>query len=572
VNLERGITLAFVVGFLILAAVSTTSYLAITEFRDVAELRRRSGAVLVNLQDVLIRISDVESSARGFVLTEDQQYLESYDAAVASIDRELADVSELLAGNPKHLGQITELRSRISKRIESLASTIAVRRAAGLEAAAEKVKTGSGRHLMNDVTRAIDELESEERARYANRNAAVQKNASRAVVIIVVASLLGLGLVTVATLVIRSELKARHRAEETSRRLASIVSSSDDAILGKTLDGVITSWNRGAERLYGYTAEEIVGRPISLLVPPERADEFRQILDAIRCGERVEHFETVRRQKDGSFRDVSVTISPIENSAGHVIGASSIARDISDRKAVERLRTDFLAMLTHDIKNPLAVIDGYLNMLRDTLSLDHESEELLQRIESSTETIISLVSNYLDISKIEAGQVSLSKQTVAVASVLRRVVEQLQTAASHRGVMIALQVDDDLPTLDADPLALERVFANLVGNALKFSPDGGTVTVTAESRSQEVIVHVADNGPGMAPHEIPSLFERYRQTEAGRLKRGAGMGLFIVKSFVTAHGGTVQAQSSPGQGASFEVRLPAEGTSFSATSAPTAEC
>jgi PAS domain S-box-containing protein len=356
-----------------------------------------------------------------------------------------------------------------------------------------------------------------------------------------------------AVLEIARDMTARNEAEALRAHLAAIVESSNDAIIGETIDGVINSWNDGAERLFGYRADEIVGQPISILIP---AGHTTPVLEKLKRGEEVVQYETVRRHRTGTLVDVSVTASPMRDAAGRLSGASVIARDIRERLALERQRRDFLAMLTHDIKNPVGNMSGYLEVLSWRQDLDPKTRDVVTRMESSVETIRALVTNYLDLSKIEAGFLTLTKHPLDLNAVLARVTEQYEVEAGRRQITLEARLNTNLPTIEGDPVALERVFANLVSNAVKFTPAAGRVTLASHCDTNTVAVMVSDTGPGITRDEQPSLFQPYRQTATGRAQVGTGMGLFIAKSVVEAHGGTVGVSSEIGSGTTFTVTLP----------------
>ena len=351
------------------------------------------------------------------------------------------------------------------------------------------------------------------------------------------------------------DISARKQAEAAAQRLAAIVESSYDAIIGKTLDGTITSWNTAAERMYGYSALEIIGQPISLLAPAEAAAEIREILAKVKQGERIRDYETVRVQKDGTAIHVSLVVSPIRDVAQNIIGASTIARDISDRRALEQLHADFIASLTHDIRGPVGNIGGYLELLRDEQGLSAKAQEIIAVMESSVQTTFSLITNYLDQSRIEAGRLLLAKDRVALDELLTRVVRQYEAVAARRDITMSLQLEPAPAQIEGDALALERVFANLVQNAFKFTPNGGRITMSRWHEDGSVAVSVADTGPGIPADDIPLLFERYQQTATGRFQVGTGLGLFIAKSLVEAHGGKIRVETRD-RGSCFTVLLP----------------
>ena len=237
-------------------------------------------------------------------------------------------------------------------------------------------------------------------------------------------------------------------------------------------------------------------------------------------------------------------------------------RHAVERKRIEkqlaRQREDFVAM-THDIKSPLHVVIGSAGMLLEETKNTANSREpaLIRNLIDSALTINSLVVNYLDFTKIEAVGVSLNKLSVAVGDILTRLHRRYETSARQRGLTFELRLADALPSVDGDPVALERVFANLISNAVKFTPSGGRVTVSAKTSDQGMVVTVTDTGPGIMPAEIPFIFAKYQRGRSTAKQDGAGLGLFIAKSLVEAHGGRIEVHSEPGRETRFEVCLPA---------------
>jgi PAS domain S-box-containing protein len=464
-----------------------------------------------------------------------------------------------------------------------------------------------------------------------------------------------------------TELKT---AEEARARLAAIVTSSADAIISKTLDGIILTWNAGAERLFGYSAAEVIGRPITLLIPPDRRHEEKMILERVRRGERIEHFETVRVHKDGRRIDISLTVSPVRDAGGRIIAASKVARDITPRKQAEaelkvlsllptqnpspvlriardgtllyanpgavsdlsewslqvgetvpeslralmvpptngalvferdqsvagreflvtvafvpdadyanlywtditkrkkaeralkeadRRKDEFLAVLAHELRNPLAPIRNSLHILRLSAQHDPVAERIGEMMERQVNHMVRLVDDLLEVSRITRGKIELHKESVELAAIVRSAVETSRPLIDAAGHELALSIPADPLTLEGDSVRLAQVLANLLNNAAKYTEPGGHIWLTARREVDEVVISVRDTGVGIPPEMLPRVFELFTQLDrhADRAQGGLGIGLTLVKSLVEMHGGSVEASSEgAGRGSEFVVRLP----------------
>jgi two-component system CheB/CheR fusion protein len=495
------------------------------------------------------------------------------------------------------------------------------------------------------------------------------------------------------------DITERNKGEEARARLAAIVECSDDAIIGNTLDGIITSWNAGAERLFGYTAQEIVGQPVTVLIPPERLSEEADIIGHIRRGEPVEHFETVRRRKDGTLFDVSLTASPIVDSAGRIVGASKIARDITATKRAEetlraseeryrsiidsspdcikvldlegnllsmeagqemlgitdislllgkswiefweskedraaaaaavaaaagggegkfigffrtlhgldkwwdvavtpvrdargrparllavsrdvterhemegmlvaraaelaqadRSKDEFLAMLAHELRNPLASVRNAAEILRASDAADGERAHAQRIMGRQVENMTRMIDDLLDVSRITEGKIELRRKPVSLEAILTATTSLARSDCAARHQELALSMPAEPVFLDADPTRLEQVFGNLLTNACKYGGDGCHITLRAERDGGQVVVSVSDDGVGIAPELLPRVFDLFVQASRtlDRVHGGLGIGLTLVQRLVKLHGGSIEARSEGlGHGAEFIVRLP----------------
>jgi PAS domain S-box-containing protein len=378
------------------------------------------------------------------------------------------------------------------------------------------------------------------------------------------------------------DINERMRWEEAVAYMAAIVESSDDAIISMDLQGIIRSWNNGAEELYGYTAVEIVGKPLTMLITPERLGEELRIIEELRKGERVSHYETIRRRKDGTEVAVSLTASPILSRSGDVIGVSKTARDITWRKHIEvererllarerdarseaqeanRLKDEFLATISHELRSPLNAILGWARLLRDPKVREEQLDRALEIVERNAQAQARLIEDLLDVSRIVSGKLSVQMRPVTLNSTAQGVVADMRPAAAAKGIELRLTDDEEIKLIgDAD--RLQQVVWNLLSNAIKFTPEGGRIDVEMKRIGERAELRVSDTGRGISPEFLPHIFDRFRQatrTDA-RARAGLGLGLTIVRYIVEAHGGSVMAESAGvGMGATFICKLPLAG-------------
>jgi len=371
-----------------------------------------------------------------------------------------------------------------------------------------------------------------------------------------------------------------YNSEQAQAWLAAIVETSDDAIVSKNIQGMVQTWNRAAERIFGYTAQEMIGQSITRILPVDRLDEETDILNRIRRGERVDHFETVRRRKDGVLIDVSVTISPLKDSTGKVIGASKIARDITELKRIQkdrddllnseraarseaeknsRVKDEFLATLSHELRTPLNSIMGWAHLLASGSARPDDLKQGLESIERNARTQTQLIEDLLDMSRIVSGKLLLDVRRVELSEVVDAAMQTVRPAVDAKGIRMTKVSDGRSAIVSGDAARLQQVIWNLLNNASKFTPRGGRIQVTLKHANSHVDLIVSDDGPGIEAEFLPHLFERFRQADASTTRKhgGLGLGLAIVRQLVELHGGTVSAQSEGlGKGATFVVSLP----------------
>jgi two-component system cell cycle sensor histidine kinase/response regulator CckA len=380
----------------------------------------------------------------------------------------------------------------------------------------------------------------------------------------------------------------RARADTAAQRLAAIVESSDDAIISKDLEGIILTWNSGAERIYGYTADEMRGRPMTLLLPPDRPDEEMLILDQIKRGDRVDHSETVRVRKDGRRIDVSLSISPIRDQDGIVRGVSHVARDISERKALESqlLQTQKLESLgvlaggvAHDFNNLLTGILGNASLVADSLLPSNPNRRILEECVNAAERAAHLTRQLLAY----AGKGKFVIEAVNLSSLVKEISSLVQTSIPRK-VQVRLELQEDLPAIEADTGQLQQVIMNLVINAAEAIVDdvGLVVVTTAEQEVNErysatvwgnaelrpgryVTLEVHDSGCGMDEATLQRIFDPFFTTKF----TGRGLGLAAVSGIMRGHKGAMKVYSVPGKGTTFKLLFPATGVVMTSPSRTT---
>lgn len=370
------------------------------------------------------------------------------------------------------------------------------------------------------------------------------------------------GMVQCRLIAAARDITERQHAEDAQRRLAAIVEWTDDAIIGKTLNAVITSWNKGAERLYGYKAEEIIGKSLRLLVPQDRWGEELEIIDRIRRGQQIQHFENVRQTKDGRLIDISLTASPIKDGHGHIVGVSGIGRDITERRRVEgelkrrgslleaanKELEAFSYSVSHDLLAPLRSLDGFsLALMEDSADrLDEQGKDYLKRIRAASHRMGRLVDDLLNLSRTTRAELRL--ELVDLTALATNRAEEVRKLWPGRQVELIVE-----PGLKAegDRQLLGIMFDNLLDNAWKFTSkrERAVIKVGVERRENETVYFVRDNGAGFDMAYAGKLFGAFQRLHTVTEYPGTGIGLATVQRIVHRHGGRVWAEGVVEKGA-----------------------
>jgi len=386
-----------------------------------------------------------------------------------------------------------------------------------------------------------------------------------------------------------TELRQAQRSQAT---LAAIVESSADAIISQSLDGHILSWNAGAQRLFGYTAEEAVGRPVSMLIPEPQIPLVPEHLAELEAGQTLRRFAVERVRKDGSRIFVSLSISPIKDADGHLVAVAKIAHDVTDLKSAQvdlqaamqsaeaakaaaeqanKAKDHFLAVLSHELRTPLTPVVAAVSMLQQQWRCDEASREMLEMVRRNVELEARLIDDLLDATRITRGKIELDCQPVQLCEVIRRAVDICRPDIEARRLHFGVDIGPEAPyAINADPARLQQVFWNLIKNAIKFTPPGGCVGIRCRrDRDGHVVAEVNDSGKGIEPSLLPHIFKPFEQGGNGVTRQfgGLGLGLTITKGLVEMHGGSIEAHSE-GKGATFRVRLPLIGPATAVAGSP----
>jgi PAS domain S-box-containing protein len=375
------------------------------------------------------------------------------------------------------------------------------------------------------------------------------------------------------------------KAEQACRQLAAIVESSEDAIISKDLNGIVASWNQAAERIFGYTAEEVIGKPITFLIPPERYDEEPAMLARIKRGERIEHYETIRQRKDGSLLDISLTVSPIRDAVGNIVGASKIARDITRRKFIEEaLRQseersrqhaqeleqqlimsgrlvslgEVTASMAHEFNNPLGIIMGFVEDMLSAMDPADPNYRALQIIDEESKRCRQIVRDLMEYARPKSTEFC----STSIADVIEKTLQLVENRLYKQKVSVEKALAPDLPRIQADSSQLEQVLVNLYLNAIDAMPEGGKLTVNAgiarsDGLARMAVTTVADTGFGIAETDLPKIFQPFF---TAKKRRGIGLGLPICERIIKNHGGRIEVVSQLEIGSTFKIYLPLERT------------
>jgi len=351
--------------------------------------------------------------------------------------------------------------------------------------------------------------------------------------------------------------------------IENLVENAADAIICTDMEDLIQTWNRGAEVLFGYTKDEVIGKHLSILLPPERVHELEEMRTKVELFGALRDIEVRSKRKDGAIIYLSLSVSPIKDAEEKIVGFLRVAKDVSEKKRfqrrlkeLDRMKSDFVSNVSHELRTPLTAIKGSVDNMLDGITgpLNEKQSRYLNRIKSNADRLGRLITDLLDLSKIEAGKIDLKPAYVAVNLLAKEVVEILRSVAAEKLINLAVVSPEDNVQVWGDKDKVIQILVNLVGNALKFTPLHGEITIAIEKLDAEwVKLSVADTGPGIPTEEAAKIFDKFYQVEQSNKQktRGTGLGLAISKALVDMHGGKIWVESGVDRGSVFSFILPA---------------
>jgi PAS domain S-box-containing protein len=531
---------------------------------------------------------DIETASMGFVITNDKAFLEPLYIAPKTAFTYIKELKQLTLDNPAQQKRIDSLNFYLNKRLDFSFQTIELRKKQGFEPAIAYISTEQGKYYSDHINQLMNAIQKKEitlleQRRQINEHSIAMLNRVSVVMFILMAAFTILWIITIGNYLLQNKKKEEQAAELviTNKKLAfqitekekleekqalfmSMVNSSDDAILSKNLDGIITSWNQGAEKIFGYSPKEIIGKPISIIIPASLLNEENELLKKIQRGEIVDPYETERIRKDGESIYVSITVSPIKDSLGNIIAASKILRDITQKRHIEEQLAENIKQLeasnidlesfsysvSHDLRAPLRAINGYARMLKESYEtqLDSEANRLMNNIINNAKKMGQLIDDLLTFSRL--GRKELVSSLIPMNELVTNLCSEFKNELSSRDIEFIIK---PLLSAQADNITIKQVWLNLISNAIKYSKlkDKTIIEITSEIKGDEIIYSIKDNGAGFDMRYASKLFGVFQRLHSNEEFEGTGVGLAIVQRIILKHGGRVWAESKVNEGAKF---------------------
>ncbi|WP_374472314.1 CHASE3 domain-containing protein [Phenylobacterium sp.] len=545
---------------LLVAIVMFASLQGVARLRSEEEVSYERQA---QMQRVFSLVQDAETGQRGFVITGAEEFLQPYDTAMSELQQELGELEAGVAGEPAQMARMQRLRQQIARKVDLMASGVAARRYQGLDAATTLVTTGHGKRAMDEIRGTVGEMLAAEAAALRQRQLAAHRRERQAELVSGVLLALVMANLLAAALLVRRQARSREAVlsalEQQSARREAIFESAMDAVVTLNPSGTIETINTAAERLFGYERGELVRRDCSVIVDLAPGEGlFLHRLGAEAGRDLGVAREFTGRRRDGSTFPAEISLGAVKLQDGVYVVAT--IRDVSERKASERLKDEFVSTVSHELRTPLTSIAGSLGLLDAGAAgeLPEKAKRLIYIARTSTDRLVRLINDLLDIQKISTGKIAFDMRPLDLRTVAERAAQDMTGFAGERQVRIELVLPEQPLTVTGDLDRLIQILSNLLSNAVKFSPEGGLVTLTVEQARGRACVRVADQGPGVPEAFQPALFGRFAQADGSsqRSAGGSGLGLAISREIAERHRGALRLAESTEAGASFLLELP----------------
>lgn len=571
---ERAIAAGFSVALVILIIVGVASYRNAMDLREASAFEQRTQQVLDDLRDVMSALKDVETGSRGYSLTGEAPFLGPYNVAIPRVHNSMARLT-VEVRDPEVRTAIAQLNSLVVEKISISDAQIQLRKSGLTDPAEQRRLLIRGREVMDHIRELSGRLSVREFRLLQDRILAAQEAQRRTALILEIGSTCAVLFLAFAMYVIFKDLRERRILERAAERLRRqtqlILESAGEGIIGIGPHYHISFVNPAAERLLGYRSGELVGRDVFLALHPTRADgvavphEETPIFHALVEGSQRTSAEGTFWRKDGTSFPAQYTGAPIRTNSG-IIGAVITFQDVTRRREIDRMKDEFISVVSHELRTPLTSIRGALGLLAGGKvgPFPEKAQRMLDIAVSNTDRLVRLINDILDIERIDSGRVTMQKREVEIGELMAQAVEVMRPMADKNNV--TLDLNPVTATVLADPDRMIQTFTNLISNAIKFSPPSGKVTLSGSSSPEQVHLTVTDQGRGIPPEKLQSIFERFQQVDASdsREKGGTGLGLAICRTIIRQHDGEIWAESKPGEGSTFHVVLPhAEATPVS---------
>ena len=589
----------FAIAVALIALAAWASYRSVADLREATRHVRNTLRVRQQAEVVLSLLKDAETAQRGYVVTGREEYLEPYRSTVALLPSHFEQLRALVVGDARQRDQVTALEALIRDKLREVDDAIAARRQGGFDAAVRAIDSGQGKRLMDRLRETVARILVAEEATFSVRRAQEERRAQVATTISIAGLALAVLLLVGATafLIVATRQRERERAardsaeaavrasQESAARLAVTLASIGDGVIATDERGRVTMMNAVAEGLTGWRDADARGRPLDdvlhLVNEETRHPVDHPVARVLQEGKIVglaNH--TVLVATDGREIPIDDSAAPIRGPDGRLFGVVMVFRDVTERRREESTRADllrraqearqeaegvsrskdeFVAMLSHELRTPLSAIVGWVHLLRSSTLNAESRQRALDVIERSTRTQMQLIEDLLDVSAIITGNLRVERRAVDLRAVAEAAMETVRPTLEAKGLELRTRIDASAPAVSGDSDRLQQVVWNLLTNAVKFTPAGGSVEVELRCRDSHVEVQVADTGRGIEAEFLPHVFDRFQQADGSHAsaRAGLGLGLAIVQRIVALHGGVVSAESAgPGLGARFTVSLP----------------